>query len=118
MRLMSFSLTTEAMRAKTKTVTRRLGWTMLKPGDRLMACEKVMGRRHGEPLMKIGEIEVTSIRRERLDRLTLEPLYGAKEISLEGFPRMTPWEFQRFFIKSHKGCQEFTMVTRIEFRHL
>lgn len=47
MRLMSFSLTTAQYRAGTKDVTRRLGWEYLKAGDRIMGCEKVMGRRKG-----------------------------------------------------------------------
>ena len=42
-RLMSVSLTEQQVRARTKTVTRRVGWLMLKPGDRLTLCRKVMG---------------------------------------------------------------------------
>jgi hypothetical protein len=33
-RLMSVSLTEPQVRARSKTVTRRLGWLMLKPGDK------------------------------------------------------------------------------------
>jgi len=34
-RNMSFSMTTQAVLDETKTVTRRLGWDFLKPGDLL-----------------------------------------------------------------------------------
>lgn len=34
-RLMSVALTEKAVRERRKTVTRRLGWKFLKPGDRL-----------------------------------------------------------------------------------
>jgi len=42
-RCMSFSMTTDAVRNRTKTVTRRLGWNFLKPGDLLWAVEKGWG---------------------------------------------------------------------------
>lgn len=37
-RLMSVAFTEQAVRDRTKTVTRRKGWTFLKPGDRLTLC--------------------------------------------------------------------------------
>lgn len=60
MRNISFQLTTEAIRNRTKTVTRRLNWLNLKPGDLLQGCEKCMGRRHGEPLVKLAVIRPTT----------------------------------------------------------
>ncbi len=65
-RLMSVSLTERAVVERRKTVTRRLGWTFLKPGDRLTLCRKVMGRKPGEPLVRLADVEVVSVRRERL----------------------------------------------------
>ncbi len=44
MRLMSVSLTEAAVRDRTKTVTRRLGWLFLRVGDRVTLCRKVMGQ--------------------------------------------------------------------------
>lgn len=38
-RHMSFSMTTEAVRRREKTVTRRLGWSDLKPGTLLWPVE-------------------------------------------------------------------------------
>jgi len=67
---MSVSHTEAAVRFRQKTVTRRLGWTFLRPGDRLTLCRKVMGRKPGEPLVRIAEVEVVSVRRERLDAIT------------------------------------------------
>lgn len=73
---MSVSLTSEAVRERRKTQTRRLGWTFLKPGDRLTLCEKVQGRRRKdgtvEPLVRLAEVEVVSVRRERLWDITDE----------------------------------------------
>ncbi len=121
--LISFALTTRQVRESTpenilKDVTRRLGWRRLKAGDRLVACEKVMGRRKGEPLVRIREIEVVSTRRERLRAMTDNLNYGFAECKREGFPEMSPQRFVEFFCSSHKGCTPETTVTRIEFKYL
>lgn len=110
-RLMSVSLTEKQVRDRTKLVTRRLGWLMLEPGDTLTLCKKVMGRRKGEPLVRIVDVDVVSVRRERLDAIT------AQDVDLEGFPEITPAEFIEFFCQSHKGCTPNTEVTRIEWRY-
>jgi hypothetical protein len=107
---MSVSLTEQQVRDRTKLVTRRLGWLMLQPGDTLTLCRKVMGRRKGEPLVRIVDVDVVSVRRERLDAIT------AQDVDLEGFPGMTPAEFIAFFCGTHKGCAPSTEVTRIEWR--
>jgi hypothetical protein len=48
MRNISFSITRFQFCDRTKTVTRRLGWAKLKPGDVLMGVEKAMGLKKGE----------------------------------------------------------------------
>lgn len=111
MRNMAFSITTEQMYAKTKSVTRRLGWSFLKPGDIVMAVEKGMGLKKGEKIKKIYPIEIISIRGESLSNITLE------DVAREGFPQMNVPQFVRMFAKSH-GCDVHTMVNRIEFRPL
>lgn len=111
-RLMSVSLTEAQVRDRTKTVTRRVGWLMLKPGDRLTLCRKVMGRKPGEPLVRIAGVEVVTVRREPLNAIT------PADVAAEGFPQMTPAEFTAFFCGSHKGCAPATEVTRIEWRYL
>ena len=69
MRNISFMLTKDQVRNRHKTVTRRLGWRRLKPGDVLRGVEKAMG-------LKAGEEGHTALLRSRvLDarRETLEP---------------------------------------------
>lgn len=109
---MSVSLTEDAVRARTKTVTRRVGWLVLEPGHRLTLCRKVMGRRNGEPLVRIVDVEVVSVRREQLDTIT------AADVELEGLGHMTPAEFVAFFVASHKGTGPDSIVTRIEWKYL
>lgn len=122
MRNMSFALTVRQMRAKTKDVTRRTGWTFLKPGDRIQACVKCMGLKPGESLVRLGEIEVVSVQRERLDRLTTDLEYGFDELKREGFGDHAvfkwPSAFVEMFCGAHKGCTPQNVITRIEFRHL
>ena len=111
-RLMSVSLTEDQVRARTKTVTRRAGWTFLRAGERLTLCRKVMGRRRGEPLVRIVDVEVLNVRRERLDAIT------ADDVLAEGFPDMTPEQFVEFFCATHKGCTPASDITRIRWRYL
>ncbi len=111
MRNISFALTTEQFRSRTKTVTRRLGWKFLKPGDHLMGCVKCMGRKHGEPLERLGEIEVVSVRHEPL--LMCDDMDAARE----GFPQLTGVEFVEMF-REHQGGHPGQIVTRIEFKYV
>lgn len=111
-RLMSVALTTPQVRDRTKTETRRLGWLMLKPDDRLTLCEKVQGRKPGEPLVRICDVEVVSVRREPLSAIT------RADVAAEGFPDWTPGDFVGFFCETHRGCEPDTEVTRIEWRYL
>lgn len=114
----SCSLTEPQVRARTKDVTRRLGGKKLKVGQRLQFCRKCMGRKPGEPLVKIAVVEVVSVRRERLSCMTASLNYGFAECRREGFPEMTPRQFVAFFCASHKGCKPSTIITRIEFKYV
>jgi hypothetical protein len=118
MRAISFALTTPQFLDGSKTVTRRMGWRNLKPGDRLIACEKSMGLGKGGKRKDIGVIEVISFNREQLGRMIYERKWGQIECIREGFPNMTPEQFVAFFCASHKGCNAWSEVTRIEFRRL
>lgn len=122
MRNMSFSLTTDQVRAQTKDVTRRLGWKFLKVGDLIQPVKKCMGLKPGEKIEKIGPpIRVTGLRREPLDMLTSDVDYGFVECAREGFPAphlcQWPSEFVSMFCGTHKGCTPSKVVTRIEFEY-
>lgn len=110
-RNMSFSLTTEQFKAGTKTVTRRLGWKFLKPGDFVWGVEKAMGLKPGESIKRLGMIRIVDVRRERLLDIT------EADVRREGFPHMTPFEFIHMFCQ-HMGVDPTEAVTRIEFEHL
>ena len=62
-RRMSCSITVDAVRARTKTVTRRHAstWATLKPGDRLTLIEKGMGLKRGEKQVVLAEVEVEDV---------------------------------------------------------
>ena len=109
-RLMSVALTERAVVERRKTVTRRLGWRFLKPGDRLTLCRKVMGRKPGEPLVRICDVEVVSVGREPLSAITDE------DAAREGMPADREW-FLAFFTE-HMRCAPDAEVTRIEWRYL
>lgn len=122
-RLMSVTLTEDAVRDQTKTVTRRLGWwadrngrRLLLPGDRLTLCRKVMGRRRSdgtvEPLERLADVLIIDMSRQQLCiRNTPD------EAAREGFPDWSWDEFVEFFCREMK-CRRDTPVTRIEWRYL
>lgn len=117
MRHMSFQLTTEQMRARTKTVTRRLGWCDLQPGTVLQAVEKCQGLRKGQRVSKLGVIRVVSVRRERLTDLLHRHDYAAAEMKLEGFAGMEGRAFVEMFCRAN-DCFITEYVNRIEFEHV
>ena len=123
-RLMSVAYTADAVIARRKTVTRRLGWRFLKPGDRLTLCRKVMGRKKGEPLDRICEVEVVSVRREPLCAMT------DRDVIREGIApfdvRFDEWDWRGIppavsFVSWYAwtfGVDPYDEVTRIEWRYL
>lgn len=113
-RNMSFFLTTAQFRARTKTVTRRLGWLFAKVGDVVMGVEKGQGIPKGGKVKRLGLIRIVSVRRERLSRIADEGMAGTRA---EGFPEMTPWDFTGMYCK-HNGGERWQTVTRIEFEYL
>lgn len=110
MRNMSFALTTPQMRARTKTVTRRMGWADLRAGALVMAVEKGMGLKRGETVQRIGPIEILDVRREPLNAITPE------DVIAEGFPDRSPDWFVAMFCE-HNKCSPDQAITRIAFRH-
>lgn len=110
-RNMSFMLTTEQVRNRTKTVTRRLGWNFLKPGDVLNACVKCQGLGKGGKIERICQIRVVSNLPSTLYNIT------KGDVKKEGFPGMTPVQFARMFCE-HMGGAVDQQVNRIEFEYL
>lgn len=118
MRNISFAMTTAQIMDESKTVTRRLGWLNLKPGDMLRPVRKCMGLKPGEKIEALRKpVRVVSIRREQLQHM-MAGAYGVMECRREGFPHMTPFDFIKMFCASHKGCTPETVVTRIEFEYI
>lgn len=121
MRNMSFALTTEQARDRTKTVTRRCGWWNLKPGDLVQQVVKSQGLKKGEHVEKIHVIRIKSTYGEPLRMLTDNIEYGWSETTLEGFPSShklhNPWNFVDFFCESHH-CPPEEVVNRIEFEYV
>lgn len=110
---MSVALTEQAVVERRKTVTRRIGWLFAQPGDRLTLCRKVMGRKPGEPLVRLAEVQLVSVRRERLWTISLDPA----EVEREGFPGWTTGQFLDFF-REHMRVDLNDWITRLEWRYL
>ena len=124
MRNISFALTTDQIRRREKTVTRRIGWKFLKVGDLLQPIVKGQGIQKGRKVEKIGgPIRVTRITRELMSQFEHRP-DAAEECRREGFPDLTPWQFFRFFQHTHTNhffrfAKPVDLeVTRIEFEYV
>lgn len=113
---MSFALTTDQIRNRTKTVTRRVGWLFLKPGEEINAVNKTMGFKKGERPVLLAKLRVVSIRREPVNAITDADVKAeglADHPAIKGFPSC----FVDFFCRSH-GCLPTTEITRIEFEYI
>lgn len=116
---MSCSMTVDAVRSRTKTVTRRHvdTWTTLEPGDRLTLIEKGMGLPKGAKQVVLAEVEVVDVRIELLCCLAHED----RATEREGLPDMTTDEFIRFWLKGHGYSTDDDLVAlcrRIEWRYV
>lgn len=111
---MSCALTIDAVRDRTKTVTRRLAhtWVTLHEGDRLILIEKGQGLPRGHHQTILTEVTVTSVSLEPLDAI------DEAEVAREGFPGMTASAFTSFWRKTH-GVEpdEGVIVRRIEWTY-
>lgn len=115
---MSVAMTTDAVIERRKTVTRRKGWLFLKPGDTLTLCRKVQGRKPGEPLERLAEVEVVAVDREYLSNVTTFSDYGVTEMEREGFPGLDPARFVTDYFVDAQGIDPDDLVTRIEWRYI
>lgn len=110
-RNISFAMTTQQIRNRSKDVTRRFGWWFLKPGDQLCGVEKAMGLRKGEKMARLCNIEIVSTRAEPLNAITQE------DVVREGFPDWTPQDFVSFLCQ-HYDCTPEKVCNRIEFKYI
>lgn len=113
-RNMSFMMTTNQVRARIKTVTRRFGWAFLKPGDIVMAVAQGQGFRRGQRVERLGLIRILSTRWEPLNAIT------PAELRLEGLPGMTPARFVAMMARRglHNRVRDEQPINRIEFEYL
>lgn len=125
-RNMSFAITTEQFRSRTKTVTRRNGWWNLRPGQIVCGCVKCMGLKPGEKIDRLGLIRILSSAAspeegEPLRRMVENIDYGFTETTKEGFPEGHPkhWPsvFAEMFIANMGGDLD-TPRNRIEFEYV
>lgn len=108
---MSFSLTTDAIRERRKTVTRRRvsTWRDLHPGDRLLAVAKAQGLRRGEHQEALATIEVVS------NHVIPVTLVSLREVDREGFAGYSVGEFLDVLDHAMPGQ---THCRRIVFRYV
>ena len=112
MRLMSFALTTDQIRRREKTVTRRNGWRFAKVGDVVQPVIKCQGIPKGGHVEKIGgPIRFVAVSRVHLDAIT------PSDVAREGFPTLTPAAFVDLYRQANGGRRD-QIVTRIEFEYL
>ena len=119
-RRLSCSMTVDAVRDRTKTVTRRHvdTWKNLKVGDRLTLIEKGMGLPKGARQVVLAEVEIVNV------HIGLLMDMSDAECVAEGFPSMRALDFIDFWLGSH-GLSETPLdeldvlpVRRIEWRYL
>lgn len=109
----SFSMTTQQIRERTKDVTRRLGWSHVSPGQVLTAIEKGQGLRKGEHVVKLCKIIVVNVSREPVKAILDYPV---TELAREGFPHLTAEQFILMFCRANR-CRRNKRITRIEFSY-
>lgn len=111
---MSCSLTTNAVKDRTKTVTRRPfnTWRDLRPGDRLTLIEKGMGLPKGTKQVVLAEVEVVDVRVEVLHAMSDD------EPAKEGFPELDVYEFAKMWMREVGRFDVHPLVRRIEWRYL
>lgn len=107
----SFSMTKDQIRARTKSETRRLGWSKLRVGQVLQGIEKGQGMKKGEHPVHLAWVRVVAVRQEPLDAITPEA------VAAEGFPGKSPAWFVDFFCRAN-GCNAAEPVTVIQFKYV
>lgn len=118
MRHISFFYTQAQIIDGSKSVTRRLGWKKVKPGELLQGVVKGQGLKKGEQVTKLRVVRVVDVRRERLSSITRE------DVAREGYPEPaggSRYDYREWFIEHFckmNDCTRRTMVTRIAFEYV
>lgn len=114
---MSFMKTEPQVLSQDKDVTRRKNWRHLRVGQRIQPIRKGMGLKEGEKVELLGcPVIIVGVRRERLNKMILEPEYGKSEARREGFPHLDGAGFVKFFCEE-LGCKPGDYITRIQFKY-
>jgi hypothetical protein len=109
---LSYFLTTDQVRRREKTVTRRLKCS-LKPGELFWAVEKVQGLKKGEKHNRLALCRCL-----KNDQVTLNgPTMTPDDCRREGFPEITPQQFVEMFCK-HMRCEPDKQVRRVDFEYV
>lgn len=126
---MSCSMTVDAVRDHTKTVTRRHvdTWRNLKAGDQLTLIEKGMGLPKGAKQVVLAEVEIVSVRVEAIGlvRHCFADFDCHLEVAREGMRHLSPSEFITMWLRGHGYSARVndarrgdTPCRRIEWRYL
>ncbi|MGH9159145.1 MAG: ASCH domain-containing protein [Vicinamibacteraceae bacterium] len=118
MRRMSFSHAASEVRARMKTVTRRVGWRFLKPNELIQAVDTARGSRSAEPARLLAVLRVRDVRVEPLARLIENARYAEDELPREGYPCWSRDDFIARFLRRHRLTTADIDVTRIEFEYV
>jgi len=108
---MSFFMTVQQVKDRTKTQTRRYGWSNLKVGDILWAVEKAMGLKKGEKINRLGKIQITGVRQEALNRVT------DNDLTKEGFSKMSKQDFIALITRRY-GSAPSDPINVIDFEYI
>lgn len=111
-RNMSFMLTTRQIQEEIKWHTIRDGWWNLKKDEILNAVKQCQGLKKGEKIFRLKQIRVVNTRPSTL--LCVTPDLCVKE----GFPEMTPYDFQDMFMRHNRKVNLATTLNFIEFEYV
>lgn len=118
---MLFSDTLPAIKAGAQTVCRRFGgdFETLRAGDIIEAVSAPWMLAFEGRVPRVALLEIISVERQTLRRLTDDPEYGEREHRLEGLsPELSVRARVASLIRSHRALTLDSTIVRIEFRYI